>query len=299
MALKRISKDHVIYKFMPAMRPAEKAHVGDIVVFETKDCFGEQIRDENVKLSEIDWSKINPATGPLFVEEAESGDTLKVEILNIRAENTAIMAVVPGAGILGNLKYESKIKLLKVKDDTVCFNSLKIKGKPMIGVIGVAPSEGEYPTGTSNRHGGNMDVAELTTGTKIYFPVFVKGALLAMGDVHVVQADGEICVTGAEASGEVMVKIDVIKGKQPKYPILETKDYYAIIASGVDLDEAAYNATLEAVNALMREYGYSFEEAYMLASLIVNLRINQAVDPKKGVRAEIPKNYIRLSSLFH
>ncbi len=169
----------------------------------------------------------------------------------------------------------------------------------MIGVIGVALSKGEYPTGTSDRHGGNMDIAELTTGTNLYLPVFVKGALLALGDLHIVQADGEICVTDAEVSGEVTIRIDVIKGKQPKYPILETRDYYAIIASGTDLDEATHNAALEAVNALMKEHGYSFEEAYMLASLIVNLRINQAVDPKKGVRAEIPKEYVALDSLLH
>jgi len=298
MALKRISKNHIIYKFTPAMRPVEKAHVGDIVVFETKDCFGEQIRDENVKLNEIDWNKVNPATGPLFVEEAEPGDTLKVEILSIRVNNPAIMAVAPGAGVLGNLKYDSKVKIVNVEKDFVIFSGLKVKMKPMIGVIGVAPKEGEYPTGTSDVHGGNMDIAELTAGTSIYFPVFVKGALLALGDLHAVQADGEICVTGAEASGEVVVRVDVIKDVQPKYPVLETSNYYAIIAPGKDLDEAVYKATMEAVNVLKRKYSLSFEEAYMLASLIVNLRINQVVDPRKGVRAEISKEYVSIEDFL-
>jgi len=81
---------------------------------------------KKVKLSEIDWNKVNPATGPLFVEEAEPGGTLKIEVLNIKVENTAIMAVTPGAGILGDLKYESKIKLLKVEDNVVYFNDLKV-----------------------------------------------------------------------------------------------------------------------------------------------------------------------------
>ena len=296
--LVKISKENVIYKFTPNMKASVKASPGDIVVFETMDCFGEQIRSESTKLSEIDWSKINPATGPVYIEGAEPGDTLKVEILGIKVKNPAIMAVAPGAGALGNLSYDSKVKMVNIEKDFIVFDGLKIKIKPMIGVIGVAPKEGEYPTGTSDAHGGNMDVAELTVGATIYFPVFVKGALLALGDLHAVQADGEICVTGAEASGEVMVKVDVIKDAQPKYPVLETSDYYAIIAPGEDLDEAVYKATVEAVNVLKRKYGLTFEDAYMLASLIVNLRINQVVDPKKGIRAEIPKEYVSIEDFL-
>ena len=296
--LVRIGKNNVIYKFTPKMRAVGKASPGDIIVFETMDCFGEQIRDEKVKLNEIDWGKVNPATGPVYIENAKPGDTLKVEILSIKVNNPAIMAVAPGAGVLGNLKYNSKVKVVNIEKDFVVFNGLKVRMKPMIGVIGVAPREGEYPTGTSDVHGGNMDIAELTVGTTIYFPVFVEGALLALGDLHAVQADGEICVTGAEASGEVVVRVNVIRGVQPRCPVLETSNYYAIIAPGEDLDEAVYKVTMEAVNVLKRKYGLSFEEAYMLASLIVNLRINQVVDPKKGVRAEIPKEYVSIENFL-
>jgi amidase len=143
-----------------------------------------------------------------------------------------------------------------------------------------------------------MDVVEITRGSRVYLPVFVKGALLALGDLHVLQADGEICVAAAEVSGKVVTKIDVVKGRKPLLPLVETQTYIHVIGYGEDLDEATRRATEVAVQGLMKEYLLSFEEAYMLASLVVDLRINQAVDPAKGVRASIPKNIISIESLL-
>lgn len=163
----------------------------------------------------------------------------------------------------------------------------------------MAPEEGELPTGTSGFHGGNMDVALLTAGTRVYLPVFADGALLALGDLHVVQADGEICVAAAETSGEVRVRVGLIKGKRPRYPIVEAGDRYLIVAFGKDLDEAAYRAAEEAVSVLMRAHGMGFEEAYMLSSLVVDLRVNQVVDPMRGIRAEIPKRYAKLEHFLY
>jgi len=296
--VKKLSRNTLIYSFSPNLRPAEVADPEDIVIFETIDALGGQVRSEDVSLSEIDWGKINPATGPLYIEGAEPGDTLVVDILDIKVEDKAVIIVVPKYGALHEDVFSAKVKLLDVNKDFVKFNNIKIPAKPMIGVIGVAPEKGEIPTGTSGPHGGNMNVAEVTRGRRLYFPVFTEGALLAVGDLHVVQGDGEVCVAAAEVSGEVTVRVDVIKEKHPPYPVLEAEGYYAILASGKTLDEAARAATKAAVEALMREYNYSFEEAYMLASLVVHLRINQVVDPMKGIRAEIPKSIVTLNSLL-
>ncbi len=295
----RIPRENVIYKFSKDNSPVAYAKPGDIVVFETIDALGGQISDENVVLENIDWGKVNPATGPLFVESAEPGDTLVVDILDIRVDDRAVIIVVPGYGVLGDKRFKAKAKILVRRGDFLKFNSIHIKLKPMIGVIGVAPREGEIVTGDLGEHGGNMDVALLGKGTRLYLPVFTKGALLALGDLHMVQGDGELCVSAAEVSGEVTVRVDVIKNRRPKYPILETSDIYAILAYGDSIEEAVYRASNEAVNALMREHGLGFEEAYMLGSLIVDLRINQVVDPHKGVRAEIPKTYLSIDSLLY
>ena len=296
--MKRISRDQVIYKFTAGNRPAEKARPGELVVFETIDALGGQVKDESTPISQLDWSKVNGATGPLYVEGAEPGDTLVVDILDVKVEDQGVILVVPGFGGLPHRRFEAAARIVKVDKDYAYFGGLRIPVKPMIGTIGVAPSEGEYPTGTSGRYGGNMDVSEVTKGTRLYFPVFVEGGLLAMGDLHAVQADGEICVSAVEVSGEVLVRVDVIKGRQPKWPILETEDSYHIIACGDTLDEAAKEAAEAAVESLRRARSTSFEDAYMLSSLTVDLKVNQVVDPKKGVRAKIPKYAISLEHLL-
>ncbi|MEM2551625.1 MAG: acetamidase/formamidase family protein [Sulfolobales archaeon] len=295
----KITRDHIIYSFSKKHPAMFSVVPGDSVIFETVDALGGQVVDESTALDKIDWSRVNPATGPLYVEGAKPGDTLVVEIEDIKVSDRAAIIVAPGFGALPDKDFRPSVKILKVVGEKLMFGNLEVEVRPMIGVLGVAPEEGEFPTGTSGHHGGNMDVATLTAGSRVFLPVFVDGALLALGDVHVVQADGEICVAAAEASGEVRVKIGLVKGKRPRYPIVESEDRYSIVAFGKDLDEAAYRASEEAVYAIMRAHSLSFEESYMLASLVVDLRINQVVDPMKGVRAEIPKKYIKLEYLLH
>jgi amidase len=296
--VKKIPSSYTIYSFSPDNKPVEKVSPGEIVVFETLDALGGQIKSENMILTNIDWSRVNPATGPLYIEGAEPGDALVVNILDIDIDDHAIIVVIPDAGILKHKKFRPRVKIMPIAKGCVLFNGIKLIAKPMIGVIGVSPLNSVISTGTSGPHGGNMDVAEITKGSRVYLPVFAKGALLAIGDLHALQADGEICVAAAETSGSVTVKVELIKGKKPILPIVETQDHIHIIGYGETLDEAAYRATEVAVEALMKEHSIAFEEAYMLASLAVNLKINQVVDPAKGVRATIPKNLLSIDSLL-
>ena len=143
-----------------------------------------------------------------------------------------------------------------------------------------------------------MDVKELTAGSRLYLPVFTRGALFAAGDLHAAQADGELCVSSVEVAGEVLLRFGLAKGKRPDWPVLESRDSYAILTCGDTLDEAAISAADSAVKGLMREYDWAFEKAYMFGSLAVNLEINQVVDPKKGVRAVISKEFISRDSLL-
>jgi len=295
----RIPRDYIIYSFSRRYTARYRARPGDRIVFETLDALGGQIIDEGVSLESIDWSRVNPATGPLYVEGAEPGDTLVVEIESIEVSDRGVILVVPGFGALYDKSFRSRAKIVEIRNGVLLFNGVEIGVRPMVGVIGVAPEDGDIPTGTSGYHGGNMDVKLLSAGARVYLPVFVEGALLAIGDLHAVQADGELCVAAAEVSGEVQVKLDLIKGRRPRYPVIETPDRYAVITFGVDLDEAVYRASEEAVSILSRALNTGFEEAYMLSSLIVDIRVNQVVDPVKGVRAEIPKKFIRIDHLLY
>jgi len=294
-----ISRNKVVYTFSPKHAPIEYIKPSEIVLLETQDGLGEQIKSEKDSLNNLDWSKVNPVTGPLFIEGAECGDTLVVEILDIKVSKKGIIITAPRHGVLGEKSFNAFIKIVKLGDQYIYFdNDIRVKLNPMIGTVGVAPESNEVPSVSLGNHGGNMDVRELTSGTKLYLPVLVDGALFAAGDVHAIQADGELCVSSIEVGAEILLRFNVIKDKKPKWPILETVDEYAILTCGDTLDEAARIASEAAVEALMREYGWPFEKAYMFGSLSVNLRINQVVDPKKGVRAAIPKNYVSLNSLL-
>ena len=299
-SVKYVSKERVIFSFNSKHEPVERVKPSELIVLEAEDAFGGQVKSEGTSLETLDWTRVDGATGPIYVEGAVPNDTLVVEILDIKPGDKGVIAVIPGYGALGSKEFRGKAKFVALKDGFAIFDGkTRVKIKPMIGTIGVAPPPGEeIPTSTPGRHGGNMDVKDVTSGTKLYLPVFAEGALFAAGDLHAVQADGELCVSSIEVAGQTLLRFDLIKGKSPRWPILETADSYMIIVAAEDLDKAAEIASREAVEALMREHGWSFEEAYMFGSLAVELKINQVVDPKKGVRAAIPKEYITLESLL-
>lgn len=297
--MKIVPRSKVIYSFTSRNKPAEYVKLGELVLLKTEDALGDQIKSESDSLDMLDWSKVDGATGPLFVEDAKPGDTLVVKILNIKVEKEGVMVVIPKYGILGKKRFKPFTKMARISKGYIHFEeNVRIKAKPMIGTIGVAPESGEIPSGSLGKHGGNMDVKELIAGTKLYLPVFTDGALFAAGDVHAAQADGELCVSSIEVASEVLLKFSLIKGKKPEWPVLENRNSYAILACGDTLDKAAEFAAEAAVEAFMREYDWSFEKAYMFGSLAIDLEINQVVDPKKGVRALISKDFITLDSLL-
>lgn len=284
-----IKRDTVVYAMSPKNTPVAHAASGDTILFETTDCFGGQIVKESDRMGTLDWSRINPATGPVYIEGAEPGDTLKVEILRIDLAPQAAMVEAPGEGITGLAAAEESTKILPVGEGKVVFNDkVTLPACAMIGVIGTAPAEEEIPTGTPAAHGGNMDCKRIGAGATLYLPVNVVGGLLAMGDLHAVMGDGEVCVCGAEIAGEVTVRVTVVKGSPLPLPFLVTKDAAMAIYSAEGLDAAAEGTTLRMRSFLTDAVGMQPHEAGMLLSLAGDLRICQAVDPNKTCRMELP-----------
>ena len=285
----RIKRDTVVYAMSAGNAPAARAKDGDTMVFETMDCFSGQIQKETDQLGTLDWSRINPATGPVFIEGAMPGDTLKVEILRIDLAPQAATVESPDSGITGLAAKEEHTKILPVTDGKVVFNEQIILPEcAMIGVIGTAPAEGAVSTGTPDLHGGNMDCKRICAGTTLYLPVNAEGALLAMGDLHAVMGDGEVCVCGAEIAGDITVRVTVIKGKPLPLPFLVTTDAAMAIYSAEGLDATAEGTTLRMRSFLIDAVGMQPHEAGMLLSLAGDLRICQAVDPNKTCRMELP-----------
>ena len=283
-----IGREYIVYAMARDNAPAARVQDGETLVFETADCFGGQIVRESDRMGTLDWSRINPATGPVYVEGAESGDTLKVEILRIDLAAQAATVEAPGEGITGLAAQDECTKILPVADGQVRFNDrLTLPAEPMIGVIGTAPAGEAIATGTPDAHGGNMDCKRIGAGTTLYLPVNVPGALLAMGDLHAVMGDGEVCVCGAEIAGAVTVRVSVVKGQPLPLPFLVTKEHAMAIYSAEGLDAAAQGATLRMRSFLVEQAGMLPHEAGMLLSLAGDLRICQAVDPNKTCRMEL------------
>ena len=288
--MKKINKNRHVFIMDKNHPPALKVESGSIVTFETYDCFQNQITKEEQSMEALDWDHINPATGPLFIEEAEPGDVLKIEIQRIEVNPYGVIAAIPGAGLMGDQVQTSTVKVLPIKGDKVIFNeNIHLPLEPMIGVIGVAPKGEGVPCGTPGAHGGNMDNKKIKEGTTLFLPVYQKGALLSMGDLHGAMGDGEVMVSGVEVGGEVSVKVQVLKGPSISNPILEDQEYYYTIASHKELLEAVKIAAADMQKLVMRELDLSFNEAGMLLSAAGNAEVCQVVDPLVTARFGFPK----------
>ena len=284
-----ISSNQSVITMSPNNAPAAKAMPGDTVCFETLNCYSESIKTENDKMSLVPWDCINPATGPLYVDGAQPGDVLKVEILSIELAPNGVMAIGPGAGVLGDVLQEERTKILPISGGKVHFNDkISLPVQAMIGVIGTAPGEEEIPTGTPGVHGSNMDCKLIGEGSTLYLPVNTEGALLSMGDIHAAMGDGEIIICGVEASGRITVRVDVVKGFSAHLPMLLTEDRIVMLSSAKTLDEAASDVTHKFHEFLCGMLGMEPHEAGMLLSAACDLRICQIVDPLCTVRMELP-----------
>ena len=241
-------------------------------------------------IDQLDWSHVNPATGPIYIEGVKSGDILRVDLLEIQVGKKSTMVTIPGEGALGDVITQMETAILRREGNELIFkDKLRVPKKPMIGVIGVAPGEGSVPNGTPGPHGGNMDCTLIGEGASIYFTVGVDGGLFGAGDFHAAMGDGEIVVCGAETEGEVRMKAEVVDLKGLPTPFVETKDLVATIFSAVTTDEAAQGAIHRMSQFLTEKAGISMNDAGMLMSLVGELKFCQVVDPEKTVRFEFPK----------
>ncbi|NHJ40137.1 MAG: acetamidase [Asgard group archaeon] len=287
----RVSMKDVVFKADKNNKPILKINSGDTVIFECRDAFNQVIKKPNDLPINFDMEKINPATGPVFIEGAEPGDTLEVHILDIKLAEQGACCIIPNFGFLAPEYLEPWTRIIPIKDGFAEFSKrIKIPIDPFPGTIIVAPPEGSHGTLIPMEYGGNMDSKACRVGTTVYLPIFVKGALFGVGDVHAVQGDGEVCGTAVEIDADVKIKLVVNKKKKIKRPQYENKDFFMTTAWAETTDEAAKIALRDMIDWLINEKNLSREEAYALCSCVVDIRVSQFVDVTPGVRAVLPKN---------
>ena len=288
-----LTKDHRIFAFDGAAEPALRVPVGTRLRLETADCFDDQVQTPDDVLASVDWDRVNPATGPVFVEGVGPGDVLSVLIESIDVGEQGVMAVAPGFGVLGEGFPEIVQRIVPIEHGTARIaEGVAVPLRPMIGVIGVAPAGAPVATASPGSHGGNMDTRLIGAGAVLYLPVACEGALFAVGDLHAAMGDGEICGTGVEVCGSITVRLDVRRDLRIEEPVLETPDAWVTIASAETLDAAAEKATRNMARLLTERLGMSLEIATMLMSAGGDLQISQIVDPLRTARFALPRGVI-------
>lgn len=292
-----ISGDKNHNKFSSAIPYQIKVPDGSIVEAFTKEATGGQLNINSTleDFNKVDMDKVHTLTGPIYVEGAEAGDVLAVEILDLEPGDWGWTGMGPDFGFLAGENNASGFKTYKLDKENNIVNfaeNIRIPLKPFLGVIGVAPNTEEMLlTFPPRANGGNMDDPNIVKGVTVYLPVFVNGALLSVGDSHAVQGLGEVVGTAVECDMRALLRLSVIKDKKIAEPQYETEDYYATTGYGTTIDEAAKKATRYMVEHISNTYEMSWEEAYMLCSLIGDLKIAEVVDlPHMLVTMHIPKN---------
>ncbi len=289
----KVTRKNVIYEMSASNRPAAVVDCGETVVFETYDCYQGQLLPEGTTLKDMDRRFSNPATGPVYVNGAMPGDLLKITITKLDLGPIGILDIGPNSGALKEYFSEAIINRIRVTENTLDYDGrLELPTKPMIGVIGNAPAQGAVSTMTPMDHGGNMDCTMVAEGAILYLPVFVQGALLALGDFHAIMGDGEVANCGLEIEGEATLKLDVIRDMPVMFPLVENETHWIVIASAETLDQASEKATKQLFAFLTQCQNLSKADAGVLINMLGNLIVCQIVNPMKTVRMEIPKRAI-------
>jgi acetamidase/formamidase len=294
LAFHRIGRGTFHYKWNRAHKPALTVNPGDTVTFDVNDVLSWQLTEKSRSsdLSTLDNEKLYPLAGPVYVEGAEPGDALVLDILDVKIDDFGWTAIIPGLGLLDEFK---KPYLYKWKLNDVRFakfeKGIRIPIRPFCGVLGVAPTkEGSSDVMPPGRHGGNMDIRHTTAGSRVRLPVQVRGALFSTGDVHAAMGDGEICVCAIECAGSAKIRFGLEKGAKLAYPDFRTraeappkKGWYATTGIAADLMAAAKESARGMVANLTKAYGLSREDAYVLCSVAADLRIHEVVDAPNWV----------------
>lgn len=289
-----IHKDHIHHGWNNAFTPCLRVAPGETVEFGTVDASSGQLNrtSTSADLAKLDLARVNPVTGPVYIDGAKPGDALKITVLSFRPSGWGWTGNIPGFGLLTDQFPDAKLHHWNYDPGlapAMYGPGGRVPLRPMCGTIGVAPAApGLHSIIPPRNVGGNMDVRDITEGVELYLPIEVDGGIFSVGDTHAAQGDGEVCGTAIETAIDVALKFDLVKGahmRTPRYvtpgPVtnhFDKRGYEVTTGIGPDLMACARTAVSEMVDLLSRRFGYSPIDAYMLCSVCADLRISSIVD---------------------
>jgi len=297
--------------------PVKRVRPGTLLNLWSEDAFNNAITSVNDVASRvIDFRYLNPQTGPFYVEGAEPGDTLAIHVVDlVPARSWGASAAIPFFGGMTStdrtallhpaLPEATWIYEVDTAARTVGFQArfgdfdVALPLEPMLGTVGVAPSGNEVRSSlVPERFGGNMDTPEIKPGTTVFLGVNVEGALFSIGDGHYRQGEGEACGTAVEGAMNSTILVDLIKGRAPLWPRLETDDYWMVVGSSRPMEDSWRIAQLE----MIRWFGELFDlhemDAYQLLSQVTEAPIANVVDPNYSVVVKVRKSLFPTAHAF-
>ena len=306
MAEHTLGEEAIHHRWNAALPPALTIRSGDTVHFRCRDSSDGQVTPQSTVADflRIDRDRIHALTGPVFVEDAQPGDVLQVDILDVRHGGWGWSSIINGLGFLDERFREPTLFIWTLEGDvSISMNPARVPLRPFCGIMGVAPAQdGEFRTRPPGPFGGNMDVRDLTRGAMLYLPVMRPGALFSTGDVHAAQGNGEVCINGIETPAEVSLRFRVRRDFPLSAPMAETPALPApsamtgewlMIEAHENALTAAAAATSRMIDFIARRWGLSPEHAYILCSATMSLRLSQVVNrPMVTVTAALPKDIL-------
>jgi acetamidase/formamidase len=294
------------------LEPRLRVAPGDEVQFECEDASGGQVHPGMTaeEFQQIDRTRIHALTGPVSIEGAEPGDVLQIDVLATQHRGWGWSSVIPGLGFLKDRFTEPFLFHWQLDGNmTRSLSPAVLPVRPFLGVMGVARAEaGKFRTRPPGSFGGNLDVRELCAGSKLYLPVYSRGALFSCGDGHAAQGDGEVCINGIECPLDVTLRFQLHKQQPLAGPIVESSeavapdtrgDAWVVVESAEDVATAARGATNRMIDLLVSRWGLGEVQAYILCSVALKLRLSQVVnEPMYTVSGAIGKQILPEMEIF-
>jgi acetamidase/formamidase len=312
MTQHRLSAEPIHSVWDRSLPPRLRIEAGDEVAFECVDASGGQVMRGMTtgEFLAIDRARIHALTGPVWVEGAEPGDVLQIDVLSTRHAGWGWSSIIDGLGFLKDRFHEPYLFHWQLDGEfTGSLAPAVVPVRPFLGVMGVARADdGAFRTRPPGPFGGNLDVRELCAGSRLYLPVFNHGALFSCGDGHAAQGDGEVCINGIECPLDVTLRFHLHKQQPLSGPLVEasevaapdsTADAWVVVETGTDLAATARAATGRMIDLLASRWGFSEIHAYILSSVALKLRLSQVVnEPVYTVSAALSKQILPSRELF-
>ncbi len=292
--MKRVPAEPLLYEFSRHVEPRLSIAPGETILVESEDALSGQIRTPEDRRDKQAMPYSNPVAGPIFVEGAAPGDSLRVTIHDIRPRDGQCATYVGHprqlAEWLGSDVPENS-RVCPIEGDRILWSSeIAIPYEPMLGCIGTAPAWGVPTTIPAGPHGGNLDLVEVRPGSTVFLPVFVPGAYLYLGDAHAAMGHGELSATGLEMAAESTVTVDIVSGRTIDAPRIETEDEIIAVATGCPMEHAIAHAYSRLILWMEQDFDWNRWQAYDLLTHVG--RISVGYYGIGTVGSKIPKSYL-------